>query len=775
MTFDEAALEAQKKGMSVQQFANAGNYVEGVSKSTPTPPQTTTTTTSNQPNTNQNASNNIGSNIGNNSSQIGNNITYYSPATDNVAPFSNEQPQTSQSGLSAQQIRELDALVNKNQWTETDQKNYDYAVKTYGYTLPSTGKFDTGGQTKAGIEDLKNIKDTDPYILAYENQMKETDFANQEWVNTQLNENEKQINALLKQIEAINNRDLMRAEQERNVAKGTTENLVNQASAYMTNAIEEQYKKYTLDGQYAQLTSIGSQLMSLMAENTGKTMTTSMSSKYYRNVAMLTSVSQILQGNINYGLKLAGELYNADISGYQEKINYYNGLFTKADNNMISLSKDYKSALEKKISYYDKVIKQKEEDKKTVEDTVRNTNGNTLYRAMNNGYDLYDIYNEENQKKLLLATQEQNMVDSMAVKYPDVNILPTDSFETAYTKAQNSLNWGNELRDAGSDAMVINTMYDIHSQYPELTWDECYSMAVQEVNEINAAQKLAESGKTAGTATTQTEASEQDKRMFNSLNSLLGFDENGNLSDKSKRTINGLSGAMHGGKYWFKYGDYANLRTLLREISSVSQLSSFEEAKAKGATFGAMSEAEWDILKAAANPLTSAIKTDDKGNEYLALSQDKAIEYIENFYKKVKENIDKYEKPRGNVNDAQGQVIDFKVVKDGKEQTLFQCGEYINNKAGIKVGNTWQDKSNNVDKKGHKGSEGIQQGDVIFINTGTPYGHVAYVEGIDNNGNLIVSEANWVENNTKVGGKVRYGRLVEPNTIYGYIRPSEVK
>lgn len=771
-SFDEWANNPANRGKSVSEFLNQPQTP------TQTTPTQTTTTTSNQSNTNQNVSNNTGSNIGNNSSQTGNNInqtTYYSPATDNVAPFSNELPyqqttQTTQSGLTSKQIQELDALAGKNQWTETDQKNYDWAVKNYGYTLPSTGSFNTS-ITSTGTEDVSKIKDVDPKILAFDQKIAETDFSNQKWIENQLNENQKQIDALLKQIEAMNQKEITRVETERDVAKSTTETLVNQSSAYQMNAIEEQYKRYNLDGLYAQYTSIGNQMASLVAANAGKTVTNDLSSAYVKQMAMLSTTTNVLAGNLDYGLKLAGELYNADISGYKSKINYYNQALTRADNNLISLSREFRGEIEKRVTYYDNVIKQKEEDKKKVEDTVRNTSGNTLYRAINDGYDLYDIYNEENQRKLLLAQQEQNMVDSMAVKYPDVNILPTDTFETAYTKAQNSLNWGNELRDAGSDAMVINTMYDIHSQYPELSWDECYSMAVQEVNEINAAQKLTESGKKADT-TTQTAPSSRNVRLYNDIANIYG--EAGSAQRAfMEKVLKGMSGMNTGAwalKSFFEPGvtisDYQNMNSILKAIKNVSLMSSFEEAKKNGLT-GAMSEGEWEILSKACAGIAGDIVIDKNGNASIQVSEDEAIRKFNNFYTELQENLNEYYKT--DVPES-GIIINF---GDG---SLLQCGEYINKKTGgITVGESWENKKDRVAKSGHIGSNGVQVGDVIYQNTGTPWGHVAYVEAIQPDGSVVVSEANWVEGDVKNGGKVRYGRIIQPQNIYGYIRPSELK
>ena len=47
-----------------------------------------------------------------------------------------------------------------------------------------------------------------------------------------------------------------------------------------------------------------------------------------------------------------------------------------------------------------------------------------------------------------------------------------------------------------------------------------------------------------------------------------------------------------------------------------------------------------------------------------------------------------------------------------------QCGVYINKVADIRVGNNKQDKINNVDKYGTKGTNNIQVGDVIVQNIG---------------------------------------------------------
>lgn len=101
----------------------------------------------------------------------------------------------------------------------------------------------------------------------------------------------------------------------------------------------------------------------------------------------------------------------------------------------------------------------------------------------------------------------------------------------------------------------------------------------------------------------------------------------------------------------------------------------------------------------------------------------------------------------------------------------LQCGEFINNTVGITVGNTWKDKVANVEKYGNKGSSGVSVGDVIYQDTGTAYGHVAVVTGIDANGNLTVSESNWDSKKNPL--KVTHDRVVSPDKIYGYIRPQE--
>jgi CHAP domain. len=64
-------------------------------------------------------------------------------------------------------------------------------------------------------------------------------------------------------------------------------------------------------------------------------------------------------------------------------------------------------------------------------------------------------------------------------------------------------------------------------------------------------------------------------------------------------------------------------------------------------------------------------------------------------------------------------------------------------------------------------SNGPQVGDVVYIRTGEPYGHVAFIKDVDSkNGTIKLKEANWGEDE-KIG--TRTISINNPN-IYGAIR-----
>lgn len=129
------------------------------------------------------------------------------------------------------------------------------------------------------------------------------------------------------------------------------------------------------------------------------------------------------------------------------------------------------------------------------------------------------------------------------------------------------------------------------------------------------------------------------------------------------------------------------------------------------------------------------------------------------------EEIDKLFKEEGGFTKVEGDTNKALSYKEGSNGG--QCGVFVNKTAGIRVGNTKSEKIANVNKYGNVGSDGIMAGDVIVQGIGD-YGHVAVVTKVNPDGSVEVTESNYNENE-----KVTHGRVVNPNKIYGYLRPSK--
>lgn len=71
---------------------------------------------------------------------------------------------------------------------------------------------------------------------------------------------------------------------------------------------------------------------------------------------------------------------------------------------------------------------------------------------------------------------------------------------------------------------------------------------------------------------------------------------------------------------WVELSDNAALFNAVHEqLASIKTLNNFLDAKAQGATFGAMSEAEWDMLKASATKLDRRLDKKEYNAELIVI------------------------------------------------------------------------------------------------------------------------------------------------------------
>ncbi|WP_281198008.1 CHAP domain-containing protein [Staphylococcus schleiferi] len=85
------------------------------------------------------------------------------------------------------------------------------------------------------------------------------------------------------------------------------------------------------------------------------------------------------------------------------------------------------------------------------------------------------------------------------------------------------------------------------------------------------------------------------------------------------------------------------------------------------------------------------------------------------------------------------------VTSAGNLYTAGQCTWYVYDKVGGKIGLTWGNANNwasSASAAGFKVDHNPEKGAILQSNDG-PFGHVAYVESVNNDGSVTVSEMNY--------------------------------
>lgn len=182
---------------------------------------------------------------------------------------------------------------------------------------------------------------------------------------------------------------------------------------------------------------------------------------------------------------------------------------------------------------------------------------------------------------------------------------------------------------------------------------------------------------------------------------------------------------------------------IANQIVSKKALDELISAKSQGATFGALSDREMDILKSAATKLGSwEIKDKDgrvKGYKTTEENVRKAIEdMIKDYDALLKEAKDPLNltKVGGDTNTA---ILNkLSTVKSGEKGG--QCGRFVNKLTGYKLGlgDSYQSKISKMDP-----SIRFPEPGMVFV---TPYkdtGHTGFIVAVNNNGTVTVKDSNY--------------------------------
>ncbi|NCD42444.1 MAG: CHAP domain-containing protein, partial [Bacteroidia bacterium] len=425
------------------------------------------------------------------------------------------------------------------------------------------------------------------------------------------------------------------------------------------------------------------------------------------------------------------------------------------------------------------------------------SDGNVYDRAVKDyGLDLNDEP-EEMMRKVSKAAQDQVTINSLISKYPAVNITSNMSLDDARELIRNST--GDDLETITQDGKI----YSFNKTTGELillSGEEDARKYDLQIDENGNLVKV-------------YEQDESYKQMIDAvdgaLTNLVGAKYAAGVTDYERDVTGGgpakildiLSFGIGNREARAKIQDFIADTTFL---STNLTLDALKKAKEEGATFGALSDNELTMLAASASKLgTYEIKEDGKVvgyntstesvlkeinriKELLQKAAGPSTEIVEKSGKQlVSEAYTKTPEVRNAINamvdaglsyDDISEALNLKQPESGSGEIKTyetgakagQCGVYINKTAGIRVGNNKQDKINNVDKYGSKGTSGIKEGDVIVQNIGT-YGHVALVTSVNPDGTVTLSESNY-----KNDEKVTNNRKISLNdtSIYGYLRPS---
>lgn len=719
--------------------------------------------------------------------------------------------------LTGTDITNLKTAVNQGYNIPENIKNLlikQGLAQDFNIGLPNTGKTDLTMPEINGEIDAASVKSgtTKPEDLLGTTTPKTTIMDTPQAIDSMLSTGQQSLDALYKQQESANARlkDLEQAENDR-LAKGLEDTALTSIEA----KTKEYYDKYDVDSAYNAKSNVLKQIANARAMYAGTTGTGALTREGIAKISQLQAEYALFDGDFTQAKDMANTYIDAAKTDLTNKINTYETLLNRSDSKLITLTKDQKDIVNNRIALYEDAIKREDEKKAALDKVLTDNSGYTMQRARTvYGLDTTKDDAQTIQDKVAKAKADQSFVDALASKYYDAGITANDTLQSATNKMKSSQSYKQEiLSDSKSDSAVLSRAMTLLNSGQAKDIYEALDMAntqianeestrtieekTKEITELTLVDKIKDLPASIQTQILDTENSinllegaektlEENSNVFGPLRGKIT--ENNPYAGAVEKSVESqmnilaqtIGKALEGGKLTDQ--DIIRYRTMLPSITDTP-----EQAKAKLDNVKALIDnnkntlySQYGLEENKINPSFTVTSNDDlktfvsNNPEY----KDRIANAIDVLQKKYGDKYDFQDilklALQDNYNDFN---FSFKVEgSDSQNATKalsfdtngLQCGEFVNKTANMRVGNTWTEKANNVSKYGYKGSDGLGVGDVVYQNTGTPYGHVAVVTGINDDGTYTVSESNW--NNDE---KVTHGRKVSADKIYGYIRPSE--
>lgn len=346
---------------------------------------------------------------------------------------------------------------------------------------------------------------------------------------------------------------------------------------------------------------------------------------------------------------------------------------------------------------------------------------------------------------------DRELVSEIRAKYYDAGINAGDTPESARAKMENSLIYRKETYNAdlykdssGEEAPVTKDDADGNP----VQWDKM----TQEWVPLKTSTSITSDG-----FDNPAIASAKDK--IKALNSLL-TDPGLNFATGPNSFARDPLGLAT------KSGVTNNFIGGVEQFLAANTLDTLIAAKAQGATFGALSQGELDILRAAQSKLGTWRKVDEKGNIYYTATNQqmraeltKAKEAAQKMviqksfeargftgtdYQKALKSLGSLDEVQkfidsqpfsgvgGDTNEATKKVS---AVPDGTQGG--QCGRFVNKITGLGVGDSYASKMAKMDKSITRPEPGM-----VFTMPYGQYGHIGFIVGIQGD-QAIVKDSNY--------------------------------
>ena len=201
----------------------------------------------------------------------------------------------------------------------------------------------------------------------------------------------------------------------------------------------------------------------------------------------------------------------------------------------------------------------------------------------------------------------------------------------------------------------------------------------------------------------------------------------------------------------FFTGKRDDFMSIASKVISKQALDSLIESKSQGATFGALSDTEMAILKAARSAIASR-----EGKTGFNLSEGFFKGEIKKFINDYQEIIDKAKDPLqlgdigGPAGDADSLTVFGKLssYKDG--QKGGQCGAFVNKLTGIGLGDEYEQKLSKMDWTYKDGYSPTVEPGMVFISPYSWTGHAGIITKVNNDGTVTVRDSNYSSNNDEL-------------------------